>query len=313
MIMCDDEEFTDEETATYVIDYYLFDDHALQVLTALDDPVPFHEAVGCQVWKEEMKDEIESIEKHQTWELSTLPKGTKLIGVKWIFKIKYNEDGEIDKFKARLVAKGHAQRFGVDYNDVYAPVARWDTIRMIIAITAQRNWTIYQLDVKSAFLHGELHEVVYVDQPQGFIIKGNEEKVYKLRKALYGLKQAPRAWFSKIESYFVKERFEKCDLEHTLFIKSGKQGQILIVSLYVDDLIFTGNFESMILKFKETMKENFDMTDLGKIRYFLGVEVLHKEEGIYICQRNFAKEVLQRFEMAFINGVNNPIVPGVKL
>lgn len=298
--MCNQEEIIEEENAAYVtdaVDNYMFGDLLLQVTTALDDPTTFDEAAGHQVWREAMKAEIESIEKNETWELSTIPKGTKTIGGKWVFKTKYNEDGEVDKFKARLVAKGYAQRFGIDYNEVYAPVVRWDTIRMIIATAARRNWIIYQLDVKSVFLHGELHEVVYVDQPQGFVKKGSEEKAYKLKKALYGLKQAPRAWFSKIESYFIMEGFEKCDIEHTLFIKTEKQGQILIVSLYVDDLIFTENCENMILLFKRSMKENLDMTDLGKMRYFLGVEVLQKEEGIYICQRKFAKEVLERFEM----------------
>lgn len=167
--------------------------------------------------------------------------------------------------------------------------------------------------MKSAFLHGELQETVYVDQPEGFEKKGSEGKAYKLRKALYGLKQAPRAWFSKIESYFTRERFVKCNFEHTLFVKTEQQGQVLIVSLYVDDLIFTGNCESLIIRFKELMKENFDMTDLGKMRYFLGFEILQREEGIYMCQRKFAREVLERFGMESSNGVKNPIVPGVKL
>lgn len=196
---------------------------------------------------------------------------------------------------------------------MYAPVARWDTIRIILATAACRNWIVYQLDMKSAFLYGELNEVVYIDQPQGFIKKGDEEKVYRLRKALYGLKQAPRAWFSKIESYFIGEGFEKCDFEHTLFVKTDQQGQLLIVSLYVDDLIFTGNCEMLIAEFKESMKRKFDMTDLGKMRFFLGVEILQKEDGIYMCQRKFAREVLERFEMNSSNGVSSPVVPGTKV
>jgi hypothetical protein len=180
-------------------------------------------------------------------------------------------------------------------------------------LASQKNWTIYQLDVKSAFLHGELTEAVYVQQPQGFEIKGEEGKVYKLRKALYGLKQAPRAWYSRIENYFLKEGFEKCDFEHTLFIKAGAGGTFLIVSLYVDDLIFTGNCEHMFVKFKESMKNEFDMSDLGKMRYFLGVEVLQCTEGVYISQKKFAAELLEKFGMEASNPVHNPIVPGVKL
>ena len=130
---------------------------------------------------------------------------------------------------------------------------------------------MYQLDVKNAFLHGELNEDVFVDQPQGFTKRGEEHKVYKLRKALYGLKQAPQAWYSKIKGYFIKEGFEKCYCEHTLFVKTEDGGKILIVSLYVDDLIFTGNNEDMFDRFKESMKKEFAMSDLGKMKYFLGI------------------------------------------
>ena len=165
------------------------------------------------------------------------------------------------------------QQHGVDYTEVFASVARMDTDRMIIALAAQRNWTIYQLDVKLAFLHGELSEEVFVEQPRGYEQKNNPHKVYKLKKALYGLKQAPRAWFSHIEAHFVNEGFERCHNEHTLFVKTIKGGKILILSLYVDDLIFTGNDESMFYEFKSSMMREFDMTDLGKIRYFLGFEV----------------------------------------
>jgi hypothetical protein len=167
-----------------------------------------------------MMAEIESIEKNKTWELTVLPQGVNPIGVKWVFKTKLNENGEVDKYKARLVAKGYAQQYGVDYTEVFPPVARLDTIRLILALAAQNSWSVFQLDVKSAFLHGDLSEEVFVQQPLGYEKKGEEGKVYKLRKALYVLKQAPRAWYSKIESYFIREGFERCFCEHTLFTKS---------------------------------------------------------------------------------------------
>ena len=233
--------------------------------------------------------------------------------MKWIYKTKFNENGEVDKYKARLVAKGYTQQHGVDYTEVFAPVARMETIRLVVALAAQRKWTIYQLDVKSAFLHGELNEEVFVEQPCGYVQKGHEQKVNKLKKALYGLKQAPRAWYNHIEAYFMKEGFEKCDYEHTLFIKTRKEGKVLIVSLYVDDLIFTGNDELMFTDFKRSMKDEFDMTDLGKMRYFLGLEVLQRSDGIFISQKKYALEVLQRFGMDKSNSVHNPIVPGFKL
>lgn len=184
---------------------------------------------------------------------------------------------------------------------------------MVLALAAQRGWIVFQLDVKSAFLHGELSEDVYVDQPLGYIKEGEEDKVYKLKKALYGLRQAPRAWYSKIEGYFAESGFEKCSYEHTLFVKVEGKGKILIVSLYVDDLIFTGNDCVMIENFKKSMMHKFEMTDLGEMKYFLGVEVKQGAGGIHLCQSKYAKEVLDRFGMTESNSVRNPIVPGSKL
>ncbi|RVW19213.1 Retrovirus-related Pol polyprotein from transposon TNT 1-94 [Vitis vinifera] len=245
------------------------------------DPIHFEDAVKSEKWRKAMDLEMESIKNNGTWELTKLPK--------------------------------EAKKHGVDYTEVFAPVARMETIRLVAALAVQKGWTIYQLDVKSAFLHGELNEVVFVEQPCGYVQKGNEQKVYRLKKALYGLKQAPRAWYSRIEAYFMKEGFEKCDYEHTLFIKTSKEGKVLIVSLYVDDLIFTGNDELMFTEFKNSMKHEFDMTDLGKMRYFLGLEVLQRSDGVFISQKKYALEVLKQFGMDKSNFVHNPIVPSFKL
>lgn len=277
------------------------------------DPICFEEAVESMEWKRAMDAEIFSIEKNDTWKLVYLPTGARKVGVKWIYKTKYNEAGEVDKHKARLVAKGYSQRQGINFSEVYAPVARMDTIRVMIALAAQRGWTIFQLDVKSAFLHGELMEDVYVEQPLGYEKKGEEDKVYKLQKALYGLKQAPRAWFSRIETYFKKEGFQKCSSEQTLFTKVGIGGKILLVSVYVDDLIYTSNDGVLLEEFKVSMMKEFEMTDLGKMRFFLGLEVLQKDEGIFVCQKQYVLEILRRFAMEDSNEVKNPIVPGCKL
>lgn len=283
----------------------------LVLFTASNEPIFFEDAVRCSKWKEAMDLEIKSIEKNGTWELTTLPTGAKKIGVKWIFKTKLDENGKIAKLKARLVAKGFSQKFGVDYTEVFAPVARWDTIRMILALAAGRGWDVYQLDVKSAFLHGELTEAVFIEQPRGYEVNGEEDKVYRLKKALYGLKQAPRAWYNKLESYFIKEGFERCPSEYTLFTKT-LEGKCIIVSVYVDDLIFTGNDAAMFDRFKNSMKLEFDMSDLGKMKYFLGVEVMQTSEGIFINQRKYANEVLERFGMINCNAVKNPMVPCFK-
>jgi hypothetical protein len=256
-----------------------------------------------------MEQEIQAIERNQTWELVSLPPRAKVIGVKWVYKTKHNEEGKIEKHKARLVVKGYSQTEGVDYNEVFAPVARWDTIRSLLAVAAQKGWYVLQLDVKSAFLYGELKEEVYVEQPEGFVKVGEEEKVYRLRKALYGLKQAPRAWFSRIEGYFKKEGLKRSEYDHTLFYKQS-ENQLLIVSLYVDDLIITGSDNQMCTKFIELMKKEFEMTDMGRMKFFLGVEVHQDDNGIHICQKKYAREVLQKFKMWNSNSVRNPIIPG---
>lgn len=288
------------------------DESNIAMFSTLDDPTTFEDAVKETKWVKAIESEMQSIMKNDTWELVDPPEGIKPIDVKWLFKTKLNERGEVDKYKARLVVKGYAQRKGIDYNEIYAPVARWDTVRSILAMAAQKGWIIYQLDVKCAFLNGELKETVFINQPQGFIQKGDERKVCKLKRALYGLKQAPRAWFNRIEGYFLKEGFAKSHYDHTLFIKRLAEG-VVIVSLYVDDIIYTGSNKAMCEEFKNSMIKEFEMTNLGKMKYFLGIEVNQREDGISICQRKYAKDVLERFHMWESNGVKNPIVPGTNV
>jgi len=227
--------------------------------------------VQDDVWIDAMDEEINAIEKNDTWELVDLPAEKDCIGVKWIYKTKLNADGEVVKHKARLVAQGFSQQPGIDYNETFAPVARLDTVRLVLAIAAQHNWKVHQMDVKSAFLNGFLEEEVYVKQPPGYEVKGEEGKVYKLKKALYGLKQAPRVWYSRIDAYLISNGFNRSGSEPTLYTQVNKHGEILILCLYVDDLIFTGNLS--INDFKTAMKTEFEMTDLGLMKYFLGIEV----------------------------------------
>nr|KYP69003.1 Retrovirus-related Pol polyprotein from transposon TNT 1-94 [Cajanus cajan] len=175
-----------------------------------------------------MEEEIKMIEKNNTWELVDYPHGKDIIGVKWVYKTKLNPDGTIQKHKARLIAKGYSQQPRVDYNETFAPVARLDTIRALIALAAQKGWNIYQLDVKSAFLNGVLEEEIYVEQPPGFVMKGHEGKVLRLKKASYGLKQAPRTWYSKIDQYFTDHGFMRSKSEPTLYIKTQGQHTLLL-------------------------------------------------------------------------------------
>ena len=183
----------------------VMNDVSMFCLLAETTPLSFEEANKEKKWRQAIEEEIRAIERNDTWELTSLPAGQKSIGVKWIFKEKKNAKGVVEKYKARLVVKGYAQRHGVDYDEVFAPVARLETIRFFVSLAAQRNWKIFQLDVKSAFLNGFLEEDVFVEQPKGYVIKGQEGKVLKLKRVLYGLKQAPRAWYSRIDVFFERK------------------------------------------------------------------------------------------------------------
>jgi len=216
--------------------------------------------------------------------------------VKWVYKTKFNPDGTIQKQKARLAAKGYSQQPKIDYSETFAPVTRLDTIRAVIALATQREWNIYQMDVKLAFLNGVFEEEIYVEQPQGLINKGNEGKALRLKKTLYGLKEAPQAWYSKIDQYFIDQGFKRSKSKPTLYIKA--QGQYhLIVSLYVDDLIYTRNNLEMMKEFKEDMMKTFEMNDLGLMNYFLGIEVKQQEDSIFIFQKKYIAVLLKKFKI----------------
>lgn len=279
---------------------------------AVFEPAGYWEAKEYPKWRSAMQEEFTMIEKNQTWELVKRPENRKVIGVKWVYRTKLNVDGSINKHKARLVVKGYAQIFGIDFSDTFAPVARLDTIRMLLAIAAQKGWKIYQLDVKSAFLNGFLEEEIYVEQPEGFAVKGQEDKVYLLKKALYGLKQAPRAWYSRIDDHLLNLGFVKSLSEATLYIK-GDQINLIVVSLYVDDLLVTGSNVELIQQFKEDMMHSFEMTDLGEMAYFLGMEIKQKKDEVFVCQRKYAKEIMEKFRMEECKSMSTPMCQKEKL
>eukprot|EP00253_Pinus_taeda_P030808 PITA_30808 len=278
----------------------------------VDDPIHFEDAIKDKKWIEAMDEEMHAIERNTTWDLVELPNGKEVIGVKWVYKTKSNAEGKIERHKARLVVKGYKQQYGRDYEETFALVPRMETVRAVLSIAAQNKWKVYQMDVKSAFLNGVLKEEIYVEQPLGYEKKGEEHKVCKLKKAFYGLKQAPRAWYSRIDSYLLDNEFDKCEGEPTIYIKE-KDGKILIVVLYVDDVIFTGNNDHLIKNFKSVMKEEFEMTDMGFLRYFLGIEVDQNEKGIFSSQERYVNQVLSRFNMQECKAVITPTVMGLKL
>ena len=165
------------------------------------EPSSYEEAASQQVWREAMQEEYSSIMKNDVWEVVPRPEGKSVVTSRWLYKVKHATDGSIEKFKARFVARGFSQVEGVDYEETFAPMARYTSIRSIISIAAKMGWKIHQMDVKTAFLNGFIQEEVYIEQPQSFEVHGKESHVCRLKKALYGLKQAPRAWYSRIDTY----------------------------------------------------------------------------------------------------------------
>ncbi|KAJ9561724.1 hypothetical protein OSB04_006884 [Centaurea solstitialis] len=210
-----------------------------------EEPKTFQEAMTDPNWREAMRKELESINKNQTWNLTKLPPGKIPIGLKWVYKLKKDAEGNIVKYKARLVAKGYVQRKGVDFEEVFAPVARLETIRLLLALAAWGGWQVHHLDVKSAFLNGTIQEEVYVTQPNGFVVAGKEQMVYKLHKALYGLRQAPRAWNIRLDKALKDLGFQRCPQEQAVY-KKQQSKDLLLIGVYVDDLIVTRTSESQI-------------------------------------------------------------------
>ena len=259
-----------------------------------------------------MEEELSMIDKNNTWNLVDPPKGKDIIGLKWVYKTKYNEDCSIQKHKARLVDKGYSQHPRVDFNETFAPVERIETIRLVLAITTQLELNVYQMDVKLAFLYGELKQEVYMGQPSGYEVKGKEEKVHRLNKALYCLKQAPRAWNSKIDSYFRNSGFQKSPHEPTLYFMNN-EAKFIIVCLYVDDLIYFGSNHRLLADFKHSMMRNFEMTDLGIMKYFLGMQVKQGRGEIFISQEKYAADILKKFYMKDCKAVSTPMALNEKL
>lgn len=278
------------------------------LLMGVDEPRNYTQAVKDCNWRKAMQREMESIEQNNTWKLTVLPAGRKVIGLKWIYKIKRDENGEIVKYKARLVAKGYVQEQGVDFDEIFAPVTRIETVRLLLALAARYGWQVHHLDVKTAFLNGEILEEVYVSQPEGFIVKGKENSVYKLLKALYGLRQAPRAWYAKLNKSLENMGFIRCPHEHAVYVRRGSK-DVFLIGVYVDDLLVTGNSVETIEKFKQEMNEQFEMNNLGKLSYYLGIEVKQGSDYVELKQTGYAKKILEKAGMSGCNPTKYPMDP----
>ncbi|GMP51093.1 hypothetical protein CsSME_00017460 [Camellia sinensis var. sinensis] len=297
-------------------------DMVAYALPIIEDNIPYtfkeavHNAESVK-WKEAMDEEISSLHKNQTWELVQLPKGKKAIGCKWVYTKKEGILGRDNiRFKARLVAKGYAQKEGIDYNEVFSPVVKHTSIRIVLALVAQFDLELAQLDVKAAFLHGDLEEEIYMSQPDGFKIAGKENWACKLNKSLYGLKQSPRQWYKRFDRFMMETEYTRSQFDHCVYFRKLPDGSFIYLLLYVDDMLIASTSKVEIDKLKAQLAREFDMKDLGEAKKVLGMEIKRDRKKGTVCltQTQYLKKVLDRF---CINGktkaVSTPLAPHFKL
>ncbi|KFD66793.1 LOW QUALITY PROTEIN: hypothetical protein M514_20937, partial [Trichuris suis] len=284
-----------------------FDDY---VLLSVDAEVPksYAEAMRAKEsmhWKKAMEDEMQSLAENQTWVLTDLPADKKVLSCRWVLRVKTKADGTVDRYKARLVAKGFAQKYGIDYDETFSPVARFDTVRTILAVSADEDLVLRQFDVKTAFLYGSLEEEVYMKQPEGF--DDGSGRVCKLQRSLYGLKQAPRCWNTRFKEFIRKQKLEQCHADPCLFVRI-ENGKKLIVAIYVDDGLVAGSSNEEVKQFLEELQREFKIT-VGSLDCFLGMQIQRRKDGsVFVCQKGYCEKILNKFNMAGANKVSTPCV-----
>lgn len=278
------------------------------------EPNTLDEALSSEYskqWKESTDSEYNSLLENDTWKLVELPPNRKAVGCRWVFKVKYDSEGNVERFKTRLVAKGYSQRAGVDYDETFSPVVRFTSIRALIAFGVQKNMMIHQMDVETAFLNGHLEEEIYLQQPEGYAKPGQEHLVCKLQKSLYGLKQSPRCWNAEFRNYMISIGFTQTVGDPCVYVRRGDK--LAIVAVYVDDLIVLTESPEEMSNVKGTLMRKFKMKDMGKLHFILGVTVVQKEGCVYLHQKGYIENMLKKFGMADANPVSTPADTSVKL
>ena len=266
------------------------------------------------LWKAAADAEYQSLIENKTWELVKLPDNRSVIGCKWIFKVKYGDQGQVERFKGRLVAKGYSQKYGIDYDETFSPVVRFDSIRALLAFAVQKKMLIHQMDVVAAFLHGDLEEDIYMEQPEGYVIPGKEDMVCKLKKSLYGLKQSPRCWNQAFTESLKSLNFTQSQAEPCIFIRrSSDEAKLSIIALYVDDLIIVTTTEAEMNEIKASLRQNFKMTDMGSLHFCLGVSIKQCADMIKLSQKHYIEKLLKRYELDDANPVCTPMDLNVRL
>ena len=276
-------------------------------------PRNIKEALDDQNWKSAVFEEMEALRKNDTWDVVELPREKKIVGCKWVFTVKSKADGTVERYKARLVAKGFTQTHGIDYQETFAPVAKINSIRVLLSLAINANWPLYQLDVKNAFLNGDLEEEVFMSLPPGFVDKYGVGKVCKLKKSLYGLKQSPRAWFERFSKVVKKFGFLQSQADHTLFYRHSKEGKVAILIVYVDDIILIGDDCGGLENSKKFLAKEFEIKDLGNLKYFLGMEFARSKEGIVVSQKKYVLDLLKETGMMGCRPAETPMEPNLKL
>ena len=277
-------------------------------------PVPsnYRSALADPNWRAAMADEYKALVDNNTWRLVPRPPGANVVTGKWIFRHKFHSDGTLARHKARWVVRGYSQQHGIDYDETFSPVVKPATIRVVLSIAASRSWPIHQLDVKNAFLHGNLEETVYCQQPSGFVDPSAPTAVCLLQKPLYGLKQAPRAWYQRFATYIRQLGFTSSASDTSLFIyKDGDNVAYLL--LYVDDILLTASSTSLLQHITARLHSEFAMTDLGDLHFFLGISVTRSSNGLFLSQRQYAVDLLRRAGMSECHPTATPVDARCKL
>ena len=271
------------------------------------------ESVDSGKWQVAMEEEMESLHKNKTWELVERPRGKKIVDCKWVYKYKEGIPGiEEPRCKARAVARGFSQVPGVDYNEIFSPVVRHTSIRTLLALVAMHDLELEQLDVKTAFLHGELEEEIYMRQPDGFVVEGKEDHVCLLKKSLYGLKQSPRQWYKRFYQFMLGHGFSRSDYDSCVYMKKVSDGSLVYLLLYVDDMLVVAKDMFEVKKVKEMLKGEFEMKDLGPAKTILGMEII-RDRKRRLSQEKYIEKVLERFNMLDAKPVSVPLASHFKL
>ncbi|KAH0604712.1 uncharacterized protein H6S33_006380 [Morchella sextelata] len=274
------------------------------------EPSTFNQAMQSDdqhLWKKAIQTEKDALDKAHTWDIVNRPTNRAVVKGKWVFKVKHNADGTIERYKARYVAKGFTQVQYQDYDETFAPVARYDSLRLLLALAAHNGWIPQQMDVKSAFLYGVLKEEIYMELPEGY---RQDNKVCKLRKCIYGLKQSPREWYACLADSLQRKGFVPAKFDPCVFIHKNHH---LYISVYVDDIMIFGPDSPFRKEIRQLLKADFECTDLGNSKFILGIEITVTNNGIALSQRAYINKILDKFGMSNCKPVGTPLEPNLNL